>query len=126
MSLRDQILECKDKSLQSETIEVPQWGATIEVREMTGRQRASFLKKVTDKKGNMDTEKFYPQIVIDSSYDPETHEKIFKDGDFDVIAEMGSTALEIIAAVAVRLSGLNQAEAEKNLGNIPSESSTSD
>ena len=123
MSLREKILECKD--IQSELLEVPQWGVTVEVRGMTGRQRAILLQNTMDKKGNMILQKLYPSLVIATSFDPETGEKIFMDGDFDAVSEKSGGALETIAQVAMKLSGLNPEEVEKNSEVIPSEDSIS-
>lgn len=112
MSLRDQILACKD--IQSEVVEVPQWGATVEVRGMTGRQRALVLKESVDARGNVDLQKLYPHLVIVSCYDPETGEPVFLAGDFDAVAEKSGAALEVIAQVAMRLSGFNAEDISKN------------
>lgn len=112
MSLRDQILACKD--IQSEVVEVPQWDAKVEVRGMTGRQRALVLKESVDARGNVDLQKLYPHLVIVSTYDPETGEPVFLAGDFDAVAEKSGAALEVIAQVAMRLSGFNAEDISKN------------
>lgn len=112
MSLRDQILACKD--IQSELVEVPQWGVTVEVKGMTGRQRAILLQDVMGPRGNVDLQKLYPQLVVFSAFDPETSEPVFLPGDIDAVAEKAGGALEVIAQVAMRLSGLDAAVQEKN------------
>lgn len=123
MNLRDKILSAKD--LETQIVPVPQWGVTVEVRGMSGRQRSIFLKDIMDKKGNVDTLKLYPSLIIASTFDPETGERVFEDGDFDAIAEKSGGALEVVAQVAMKLSGLDAAVAEKNLDDTQSESSTS-
>ena len=112
MSLRDQILACKD--IQSEVVEVPQWGVTVEVRGMTARQRALVLQESVDAKGAVNLQKLYPQLVVMSTYDPETSEPVFLSGDFDAVAEKSGAALEVIAQVAMRLSGFNTEDISKN------------
>lgn len=123
MSLRDQILAAKD--IESELVEVPQWGVTVEVRGMTGRQRALVLKESVDAKGKVDLQKLYPWLVIMSTFDPETSSPVFLAGDFDAVAEKSGAALEVIAQVAMRLSGFNAEDISKNSEPIPSEDSTS-
>jgi len=69
---------------------------------------------VIDPKGKMDLQKLYPRLVVLSTYDPETGQPVFKEGDQDAVNEKSGAALEIIAQVAMRLSGLNPEEAGKN------------
>lgn len=110
--LREKILACKD--LESELVEVPQWGVLVEVRGMSGRQRAILLQDTVDPRGKIDLQKLYPQLVLFSTFDPESGEPVFLPGDIDALAEKSGGALEAIAQVAMRLSGLNPGEAEKN------------
>lgn len=115
MSLRDKILAASD--IKSEAVFVPEWDVAIEVRGMTGEQRGAYLGQVIDKKGNMDFRKMYPQLLIISCFDPETGDPIFLQGDLDALVGKSGKALEQLAQVARRLSGLNPedvGEAEKN------------
>jgi hypothetical protein len=123
MNLRDKILQCND--IATEQVYVPQWDVTLEVRGLTGRQRGILLQETIDPRGQMDMQKLHPKLVIMSTYDPETGERVFQDGDFDAISEKSGGALEIIAKVATRLSGLNPRQAEKNSKSTQSEDSTS-
>lgn len=121
MSLRDKILAAKD--IESEQVLVKQWDVTVEVRGLTGRQRAILLQDVIGPKGKIDMQKLYPQLVVISTYDPEDGKPVFQAGDIDAISEKSGGALEAIAQVAMRLSGLNEGDAEKNSENTPSGSS---
>lgn len=111
-SIRDKILTAKD--IKSEQVHIEQWDVTVEVRGLTGRQRAILLQDVVSPKGKIDLQKLYPQLVVMSTFDPDTGEPVFQAGDVDAIAEKSGGALESIAQVAMRLSGLNQGEAGKN------------
>ena len=125
MSIREKILEASD--IKSETVFVPAWDVTVEVRGMTGRQRGAFLQEVLDKNGKMDFQKMYPLLLIQSVFDPETGAPVFMMGDLDALAGKSGAALEQVAQVAQRLSGLNPeatGEAEKNSSNTPSGDST--
>lgn len=108
MSLRDQILQCKD--IQSEQLVIPQWDVIVEVRGLNGRQRAALFKETMDNRGAVDLAKMYPRLALESCYDPDTGELVFQEGDFDAVAEKSGAALELIAQVAMRLSGIGNAE----------------
>jgi len=105
MLLRDKILAAKD--IQDEVVDVPEWGVKLLVRGLTGRQRARLLQNAVDANGNVDLERIYPELVIYSVYDPETGEQVFKPADRDALADKSGAALERIAQVAMRLSGLS-------------------
>ena len=113
--LRDKILAAED--IKSELVTVKEWDVTLEVRGLSGRQRADYLKEVIDSKGKMNFDKMYPALIIMSVFDPDTKEPVFKAGDLDALAGKSGAALEQLAQVAQRLSGLNPealGEAEKN------------
>lgn len=116
MNLREKILAAED--IKSEQIYIKEWDAKLEIRGLTGRQRGIYLQDVIDAKtGKMDFQKMYPMLVVMSVYDPETKEPVFKMGDVDAIAGKSGAALEQLAQVAQRLSGLDSeaiGEAEKN------------
>ncbi len=115
MSLRDKILAIKD--IQEEEVSIPEWGCKVLVRGLTGRQRAIFLQNGIDAKGKLDMQKVYPELVILSAYDPESKEPVFGAGDADAVIEKSGAALERIAQVAMKLSGLGPnvvEESEKN------------
>ncbi|WP_018130716.1 hypothetical protein [Effusibacillus pohliae] len=104
-ALREKIFAAKD--IKSEIVEVEEWGVKLEVRGMTGRARSELISSCMDNKGNFDLVKLYPQIVIATVYDPETGEKVFDPADRDALNEKSSGALEKVAQVAMRLSGLD-------------------
>ena len=98
-----------------EPLEVEQWGVTLEVRGMTGLERAKFMSSFTDDDGKVNYELMYPSLVINSTYDPETGEKVFQDGDVANLNAKSGIALEQVAGVAMRLSGMDK-KAEERLG----------
>lgn len=114
-SLREKILATQD--IRSERIHVSEWGVEVEVRSMTGAERARVLKGGSDEDGNVDMEKLYPILLIETTYDPESSERIFSAADRDALNAKNSGALERIAKVAMRLSGIDSGSektAEKN------------
>lgn len=122
-SLRDKILAAPD--IQSEAVFIPAWNVTVEVRGMTGQQRGAFLQEVMLKNGQMDFQKMYQLLLVLTVFDPENGEPIFKMGDLDAIGGKSGAALELVAQVSMRLSGLNPEQVEKNSETTQSDSSTS-
>jgi hypothetical protein len=59
----------------------------------------------------------YPELLIHSVYDPDTGALVFEDTDVDrdLILGKNASALEQVAKVALRLSGLTE-EAEEEVG----------
>lgn len=116
MNLREQILNSKD--IKSETIKVEEWGnAVIEIRGMSGKERANMLKNSIDKDGKADIEKLYPELIIATCFDPNDGKKLFEKTDRDILNSKASTAIEKVAKVAMRLSGMEAEtieEIEKN------------
>lgn len=114
--LRDKIFNAKD--IETELVYVRQWDVKIEVRGLTGTERAKVLKSAVTQDNKVDFESLYPEIVIASSYDPETGEKVFEPADKEALNKKSSAATEKIAKTAMKLSGLNESaveNAEKNL-----------
>ena len=73
-NLRSRILEAND--LDSEVITVPEWdNAVIEIRSMTGRDRAALQKHF--KGDDFDMETWYVELVLATVYDPDTGKRVF-------------------------------------------------
>lgn len=113
MSMRDRILTSDD--IPTELVEVPLWGVTIEVRGMTGSDRAQMLEAAMTPEGGVNLQAFYPEIVIACAYDPETGERVFASGDRDVLMSKSGKAIDTIATVGLRLSGMTE-DTKKDMG----------
>ena len=118
MSLKDKILAAQ---LKSEKVFVPQWDAEVLVRELNGGQRAKFMEKTmtVNKQGeaqiNISNMNF--EITLLSCCDPETGERLFKEADREGLLAASAAAIDVVAQVGLRLSGLNNVaveETEKN------------
>src|SRR5690606_41990086 len=68
--------------------------------------RSRVLKGGTGADGEIDLERLYPILLIETTYDPESGERIFNPADRDALNAKNSGALERIAKVAMRLSGI--------------------
>lgn len=103
--LRDQIFASKD--LDSEIVEVPEWGLKLEVRSMSAGERSRSMRNWLDDDQKVDLEKFYPAIIAASVFDPESGERVFEQDDAEKLNEKSSRVIERLAMVALRLSGMS-------------------
>lgn len=104
MNLREKILNAKD--IKEELVKIEEWDVEVIVKSMTGLERANFLKNSAGKDGSFDFEKLYPQLVIATTFDPETGEKLFSKEDRDILNSKSAGAIEKIAKIALKMSGL--------------------
>jgi hypothetical protein len=104
VSIREQILNADD--IETELVEVPAWGVTVEIRSMDGRSRTRLLKSASDNDGVIDMERMYPEMVILCSFDPESGERIFTADDVDALLSKSAAPLELLATSAMRVSGM--------------------
>ncbi len=110
---REQILAA---SLAFEDVEVPAWGRTVRLREMTLIERAAFEIAVFGSGAH--GERLVTELLVRACTDPTTGERIFRDEDADALGGLGATALRMLFLPALRLSGYTEEEAEK-LGKAP-------
>jgi hypothetical protein len=110
-TLRDRILSSND--IQSEMVNIPQWGVDVEVRGMTGAARAAMVQEAATADGNVNYAKIMPDLVIQCTFDPDTGLPLFTPADRDAIMSKSGAALENINKVAMRLSGFGAEELDK-------------
>jgi hypothetical protein len=110
VSIRDQILAAQD--IPSESVDVPEWGVKVEVRGMTGAERTRIMDKAVGQTGDVNLQFVYPEIVIATSFDPESGEQIFSPQDRDALLAKSANALDRLASVGMRLSGFTQESAD--------------
>lgn len=127
MNLRDKIFEADD--IDRETVEIPEWGVSIEVRTMTGADRGLLMEAAVDQDtGGVRLQRIYPDAVILSAYDPETGERVFRDEDRDGLLAKSGKAVDRLAAVAMRLSGFEAGAVDaagKDSSTSPSDATSS-
>ncbi len=121
MSLRDQILAVKD--IASETVEIPEWSLTVEVRGMTAAERTRIMNLAMKDGGDLDLQMVYPEIVIATTFDPESGMQVFEPSDRDALLGKAATAVDRLALVGMRLSGFTK-EAADEAGKDSSETVT--
>ena len=113
VNLREHILNVPD--LDCEDVEVPGWGVTLRVMALTGAERARFQKQILAQTPGaqpgqtlaINWERMWADLVILSARDPEDGTLIFDVTDRDKLLTKAANNLEVVAAVARRLSGLD-------------------
>lgn len=112
MSLRDKILAAED--IASEMVDVPEWGVKVEVRGMNGSDRSRILDAAAAAGTNgLSVGAMYVDTVIATAYDPETGLRVFSDTDRDSLLGKSASAIDRLAEVGMRLSGMS-VEAQDN------------
>lgn len=120
MSLRDKILEAPD--IASEMVEVPEWGVTVEVRGMSGADRARIFDTIA-KDGEVKASALYVETVIATAHDPETGAPIFEPSDITALMQKSAQAIDRLAKVGLRLSGMEGEASQDVAGKSVSEES---
>lgn len=116
MSIRDQILAAKNDS-QSETVDVPEWGVKLVIRELNVEDRGKLIMSDFEQVETANGWELKPKfdaiaaarVVVCAAYD-EDGTRVFEDGDADQLARRAFSVVDRLATVARRLS---------NLGNDP-------
>jgi hypothetical protein len=131
---RTQILEAEDAV--SEYVEVPEWGGTVRVRSLEGLERDRYERsfvKIGAKGGgslgvvDLTTDNARARLVSMTVVD-EDGLNVFTEADILVLGHKSAAALERVASVAQRLSGLTDRDMEAlkdGLGEAPSAGSGS-
>ena len=122
------ILAAQD--LQTEDVEVPEWGGAVRVRSFTGRERDAFEASMVRGEGRdrkVDLTNMRARLVGLTVID-ETGQRLFTDDEVDLLGAKSGAALDRIFAIAQKLNGLSGADVEelsKNSSGVPSAVSTS-
>jgi len=114
MNLRDRILTSQD--IPSETMHVKEWDVDLLIKGMSAGERITLMQNAYDQTTQqVNMAAVYPDVVVSCVHDPETGEALFTPADKDALMSKSSAAIESIAAVGLRLSGIG-AETEDEAG----------
>ena len=126
---RDAILEAKDR----DTVEVdcPEWGGTVLVRGMSGRERDQFEVSLASESGALQVQrgraggrpqgpnlvnmraKLVARCVVDDDGN-----RLFSDADVTALGEKSGAPIDRIFTVAARLSGMREEDTEEAAANF--------
>ena len=109
--LKERIKKVDD--IQKEVVHVDEWDADIEVRGMSGEERAEYFKASYDDEGKPIYGKASVNVLIETCYDPETSKKLFDAKDASWLSKKSGAALNRLGMAALRLSGVSADEQEK-------------
>jgi hypothetical protein len=116
---KEQILGADDR--RTEDVEVPEWGGTVRVRALSGRERDAYEAGIVQVRGdgsrNVTLENIRSRLVSLTVVD-ESGERIFSDGDVKALGEKSAAALERVFDVARKLSGLSEDDVEELAGDF--------
>ena len=130
MSLLSKTAILAAQDLQTEDVEVPEWGGAVRVRSFTGRERDAFEASMVRGDGRdrkVDLTNMRARLVGLTVID-ETGQRLFTDDEVDLLGAKSGAALDRVFAVAQKLNGLSGADVEelsKNSSGVPSAVSTS-
>lgn len=128
---RSAILDSLD--VQTIEVEVPEWGGTVKVRGLTGKERDLFEQasvRRNPKTGEVELNmanmraRMVAYCVVD-----EEGERMFTDADIVQLGRKSAAALERVAKAAQKLSGMGNEATEEAAGNFtedPNVPSTTD
>lgn len=125
---REDILNAVD--IECEDVAVPEWGGTVRVVGLTGVQRDKFEASVIGPSGGKKLQlsnlraRLVSLAIVDDEGQP-----VFGTADVAALGNKSAVALERVFSVAQRLSGITEsdlAELATDLGNAPTDNSTSD
>jgi hypothetical protein len=110
---KDDILKAADAA--PEEVEVPEWGGTVLVRGMTGKERDAFeMSLMTSGRGGRREvnpvnvrAKLAARCVVDDDGN-----RLFTDADAAELGEKSAAAVDRVYAVAARLSGMGDTDQE--------------
>ena len=94
MNLRDKILAS---------------GVDLLIKGMTAGERVTLMQNAYDAKTEqVNMSKVYPDVVVSCACDPDSGEHVFTDADTEALMSKSSAAIEKIADVGLRLSGIGK------------------
>lgn len=110
---REQILKADD--ITTEEIAVPEWGGSVLVRGLTGRQRDEFEAALIERRGKKsvaNTDNIRAKLVARCCVD-EDGRRLFTDTDASALGNRSGAALDRVYEVAARLSGIGDDDLEE-------------
>lgn len=116
-SIRETIFATND--ITSEKVEIKEWGVTVELRSMTALDRTRLQSNASKGDGKVDMTLFMSDVVIASTYDPETGLPVFEAKDRDAILSKNGAIVEKLAQKAMSMSGMEAESVDKAGADFP-------
>ncbi len=110
---REAILKAND--IEKREVYVPEWGGSVYVRGMTGRERDQFEANIIRQRGRnteINMKNARAKLVVMCTVDQEGN-RLFTDADVALLANKSAKALDRIFVVAQELSGITREDMEE-------------
>lgn len=93
-------------------VEVPEWGCTVLIREMSVSDRTRIFKAAY-KGDEIDFEALYTTMIMLTAHDPETKARLFDEDDIPALAQKSGVVVERLGKIAAEVSGLDKEAVEE-------------
>ena len=107
-------------ALKTETVDVPEWGGSVIVSELTGKEKDAWELSMIRRKGkrdfDMDLANARAKLVVRALRTADG-QRLFADTDVEALGNLGAGPLSRLYEVAQRLSGLTDQDLEELAGN---------
>ena len=124
---RDQIVAIQD--IKTELVDVPEWGGTVALRELTGAERDAWeaqMVKVINGRREADLDNLRAKLVAACLVDGETGDRLFDEKTVSQLGNKSAITLDRLFKIAQRMNGMDGVEEQqKNSSAAPSGSSIS-
>jgi hypothetical protein len=111
---KDDILKADDRA--TEEVDCPEWGGSVLVRGMSGRERDAFEVSTTQQRGRgpatRDLVNIRAKLVARCVVDDEG-ERLFTDADVTALGEKSGAVIDRLFDVASRLSGMAEGDEQE-------------
>lgn len=106
MLKREEILAAAD--VKSIDVEVPEWGGTVRVREMSGTQRDLYEQELVARQDKDKVMHNVRALLVTYTAVDETGAALFTPADVEELGKKSSTALDRVFQAACKLNGIGQ------------------
>ena len=110
---REDILKAEDRA--TEEVECPEWGGTVTVRGLTGKERDEFEASIMVRRGKRmvpDTGNIRAKLVMWCCLDADGAQ-MFSHADLEALGGKSAAPIDRVYEVAARLSGLSDEDVEE-------------
>lgn len=94
--------------LPQETVEVPEWKASVIVRGLTGKEQSALFRAAAKKGGSgVEEETFAARLVVASLFDGNGN-RLLEDGELETVMSWPGQVFNRITHAAMRVNGLSE------------------
>lgn len=115
MLTKEQIMSADDKSYAE--VEVPEWGGTVRVRTMTGKERDELEGAITKAQNKGALMKNFRATVCCLCICDDSGKRLFLEPEIRDLGERNGAALDRVFTEAITLNGIGDTEVKELVGN---------